>query len=190
MVDGSCPSVTSSSISGTGSRIISATTLTWTAASTRLTQFYAWRKGIFQNRDMPLEIRVKFYKAVVVNTLLWGCETWSMGMMAAMTPGLSRRRGRWSSCAISARKRTILHIRQGHPKRLPRKGKCPARGMTLRSSSLKVDVVVAGESYCLRLERLRTCGSCSILLETNWRNMRASIMSFQGPWSFRQAFIT
>ena len=41
-------------------------------------QFYAWRLGIFQNRDMPLEIRVKFYKAVIVNTLLWGCETWGM----------------------------------------------------------------------------------------------------------------
>ena len=28
-----------------------------------------------------LEIRVKFYKAIVVNTLLWGCETWSMTSM-------------------------------------------------------------------------------------------------------------
>ena len=41
-------------------------------------QFYAWRLGIFQNRDMPLEIRIKFYKAVIVNTLLWGSETWGM----------------------------------------------------------------------------------------------------------------
>jgi len=27
---------------------------------------------------MPLEIRVKFYTTVIDNTLLWGCETWSM----------------------------------------------------------------------------------------------------------------
>lgn len=40
-----------------------------------MTQFYAWRQGMFQNRDMPLEIRVKVYTAVVVNTLLWDCET-------------------------------------------------------------------------------------------------------------------
>ena len=65
-----------------------------------MTQFYAWRKGIFQNRDMPLEIRVKFYKAVVVNTLLWGCETWSM---------TSRHRRRLESCHHTCL-RSILRI--------------------------------------------------------------------------------
>ena len=65
-----------------------------------MTQFYAWRQGIFQNRDMPLEIRVKFYKAVVVNTLLWGCETWSM---------TSRHRRRLESCHHTCL-RSILRI--------------------------------------------------------------------------------
>ncbi len=40
--------------------------------------FYAWRRGIFQNRDIPIEIRAKFYKAVVINTVLYGCETWAL----------------------------------------------------------------------------------------------------------------
>lgn len=46
-------------------------------------KFYAWRHGIFQNRDMPLKIHVKFYKEVILNTLLWCCKTWGMSIRKA-----------------------------------------------------------------------------------------------------------
>jgi hypothetical protein len=40
--------------------------------------FYAWREEVYQDQDLPVEYRVKLYTALVVNTLLWGCESWAL----------------------------------------------------------------------------------------------------------------
>lgn len=40
--------------------------------------FYAWREEVYQDQEIPVADRVKFYKALVINTLLWGCESWAL----------------------------------------------------------------------------------------------------------------
>ena len=40
--------------------------------------FYAWHRDVYQDFDIPIEYRVKFYKALVINTLLWGCKGWAL----------------------------------------------------------------------------------------------------------------
>ena len=40
--------------------------------------FGAARHNFYGNKAIPLELRVRFYKAIVVNILLWGCESWAL----------------------------------------------------------------------------------------------------------------
>ena len=41
-------------------------------------QFQAMRENIFANKDVPLPERLRYYNALTVNTVLWGCESWAL----------------------------------------------------------------------------------------------------------------
>ena len=36
------------------------------------------RDNIFTNKDVPLPERLRYYNALTVNTVLWGCESWAL----------------------------------------------------------------------------------------------------------------
>ena len=40
--------------------------------------FGSAKATFWSNARVPFELRMRFYKAIVVNTLLWGCESWAM----------------------------------------------------------------------------------------------------------------
>ena len=40
--------------------------------------FGAVRVNVFQNRDMPIKLRMSFHNVIIVNLALWGCESWAL----------------------------------------------------------------------------------------------------------------
>ena len=40
--------------------------------------FYAMNKNIFRQKDISSKLRLRTYNAIVVNLLLWGCESWAL----------------------------------------------------------------------------------------------------------------
>jgi len=41
-------------------------------------QFQAMRKNVFTNKEIPLSERLRYYNALTINTVLWGCESWAL----------------------------------------------------------------------------------------------------------------
>ena len=40
--------------------------------------FFSLNKLVFRNKDIDIQIRKRVYVAIVVNILLWGCESWAL----------------------------------------------------------------------------------------------------------------
>ena len=40
--------------------------------------FGAMKQNIFQNLDISIKLRMRFYNAIIVNLALWGCESWAL----------------------------------------------------------------------------------------------------------------
>ena len=40
--------------------------------------FYAMNKNIFRCKDISSKLRLRTYNAIIVNLLLWGCESWAL----------------------------------------------------------------------------------------------------------------
>lgn len=40
--------------------------------------FFALNKPVFRSKDISIDIRRRIYVAIIINTLLWGCESWPL----------------------------------------------------------------------------------------------------------------
>ena len=40
--------------------------------------FGSAKATFWSNARVPFELRMRFYKAIIVNVLLWGCESWAI----------------------------------------------------------------------------------------------------------------
>ena len=40
--------------------------------------FFSLNKLVFRNKDIDIQIRKRIYIAIVINILLWGCESWAL----------------------------------------------------------------------------------------------------------------
>jgi exonuclease III len=40
--------------------------------------FYAMNKNVFRRKEISSELRLRTYNAIIVNLLLWGCESWAL----------------------------------------------------------------------------------------------------------------
>jgi hypothetical protein len=40
--------------------------------------FYAMNKNVFRNKEISSTLRLRTYNAIIVNLLLWGCESWAL----------------------------------------------------------------------------------------------------------------
>jgi hypothetical protein len=40
--------------------------------------FYAMNKNVFRRKDISSRLRLRTYNAIIVNLLLWGCESWAL----------------------------------------------------------------------------------------------------------------
>ena len=40
--------------------------------------YYALNKNVLRNNKIPIKLRLRIYNAIVINLLLWGCESWAI----------------------------------------------------------------------------------------------------------------
>ena len=41
-------------------------------------QFNSMKDNFYRNKDVAVEDRLRYYNALTVNVLLWGCESWAL----------------------------------------------------------------------------------------------------------------
>ena len=40
--------------------------------------FYSLNKNVLRNTNIPIKLRLRTYQAIILNLLLWGCESWAL----------------------------------------------------------------------------------------------------------------
>ena len=40
--------------------------------------FYSLNKNVLRNIDIPIKLQLRTYETIVLNLLLWGCESWAL----------------------------------------------------------------------------------------------------------------